>query len=216
MKMNVLSFGGNQRQIVRDTPQFSFSSSTFSWTPDSKSVLVSLKNGTFLLDQSTTTVDTDRLFDVTATLPTLRSQWDEQIKTQRVTDISRLPSDITPLASSSAIFKVSLDETKLLYKESTASNHFNVYNFKDKKTYQLPNAKQVYWLAEPENRHVVLINDSEIAVIEFEGTNRATIFSGSFENGVAFPWPDGLRIVVQTSFNRLNNQDGNLYTISLR
>lgn len=214
MKTNPLNLGGNQRQIIKDMPGFSFSNASLFWTPDSKSVLVTLTNGNFLLD-ATTTNDGAKLFDVTATLPALKAQWDEQEKTQKTTLINRLPIEISKTASASAMVKISYDETKALYKENLNVKGFKVYDIEKKKTYDIPDAKIIYWLPEPENTHLVLVNDQEISIIESEGTNRVVIFSGPFENGIAYPWSDGLRLVILTSFSRALGS-ANLYTISLR
>ncbi|HKZ34528.1 MAG TPA: PEGA domain-containing protein [Patescibacteria group bacterium] len=216
MKEHPLSLGGNQRQIVKDTPRLTWAKAKFTWTPDSLSVLASFPDGSNYLLDATRLNTPEKIFDVTATLSRLKAEWEDERKIQEDARLARLPEPAQKIASGSALVKISQDETKLLLQKPEDTDSYLVYDIKDDKTFSIPVAKEVYWLPEPENRHLILVEDNTISVVEYEGTNKMTLYSGYFEEKVAYPWPDGLQLVILTNFNFAAGVVSNLYTLSLR
>jgi len=53
----------------------------------------------------------------------------------------------------------------------------------------------------------------KIEIIEYDGTNLVTVYTGQFEDDFVFPWPSGNKLVILTSLNSLAT---NLYAINLR
>ncbi len=49
--------------------------------------------------------------------------------------------------------------------------------------------------------------------MEYDGQNRTTLYSGPFVNRFLYPWPDGSRLLIQTSFSP--ETPANLYAIEL-
>lgn len=101
-------------------------------------------------------------------------------------------------ATSSAIH--SLQSTDI----QTTIDNFNVYHtslYSD--TFQ--------W--HPDSRHLFFTSDNEIKVVEYDGTNVDTLYSGPFTKKFAYPWPNGSRLLVLTSFSP--NVPLNLYAIEL-
>jgi len=70
----------------------------------------------------------------------------------------------------------------------------------------------IHWLAD--SKHLVFIEDSQVKVIEIDGTNKQTVFSGPFLNGFIFPSADGTRLVVLTSLHA--DLPPNLYGVKIR
>jgi hypothetical protein len=75
---------------------------------------------------------------------------------------------------------------------------------------QLP----VQWL--PSSRHLILVEKDKISIMDYDGTNKATVYAGPFVDGYVFPWPDGGRLVILTSLNQAASGKPNLYSINLR
>lgn len=67
------------------------------------------------------------------------------------------------------------------------------------------------WL--PTSRHLVFNEDSEINIIEYDGTNLTQVYMGPFEDNFVYPWPSGNKLVILTS---LSSPITNLYAINLR
>lgn len=80
--------------------------------------------------------------------------------------------------------------------------------------FEIPAANLVTWY--PDSAHLILVEDGKISIIEFEGTNKATIFTGPFENNFVYPASNGTRLVILTNFNQAAGTLPNLYTLNLR
>lgn len=67
----------------------------------------------------------------------------------------------------------------------------------------------------PDSKHLLVVRDKKIEVMEYDGSNRTTIYAGPFIDNYVFPWTNGTKIVILTT---LGNPDipPNLYTISFK
>jgi hypothetical protein len=74
------------------------------------------------------------------------------------------------------------------------------------------NHQPIYWLAT--SRHIVFIEENKIKVKEYDGNNKQTLFAGPFENGFAYPWPDGNRLLILTSL--YSDRPANLYAVTIK
>lgn len=186
-----------------------FSQASLKWSADSKQVLATVGGSNFLLD-------TDRLNseprDITATLDLTLKGWEDDIRAKnevRILSIKNL--SLQKIASSSAEVHWSPDETKMLAKKDAT---FKVYDLEDKKDYDMPDAKAHLWL--PDSRHIILIEDTTISIIDYDGTNKAIIYAGKFEDSFVFPWPDASRLVIISSIPTPTASEPNLFGINLR
>ncbi len=68
----------------------------------------------------------------------------------------------------------------------------------------------------PTNRHLLLMLDGKIDVMEYDRTNWSTVYAGPFTDGFMAPWPNSSRIVMITNLNPGASTLPNLYTINLR
>jgi len=70
----------------------------------------------------------------------------------------------------------------------------------------------LYWLAT--EKHLVFIEENQVKVVETDGTNKQTLFSGPLQNSYAFPSPEGNRLIVLTSMHP--HLPANLYEVTIR
>ncbi len=68
------------------------------------------------------------------------------------------------------------------------------------------------WFAD--SKHLLFAKDDRIQVISYDGTNNTTLYSGPFAENFIYPWPDGSRLVILTSFSP--DSPKNLYTVELK
>ncbi|MBI2085988.1 PEGA domain-containing protein [Candidatus Daviesbacteria bacterium] len=119
----------------------------------------------------------------------------------------------------------SSDKTKSLTADSEATlkageailktdSSVKVYDLKDRKEYAIPPAKSHIWL--PDSMHIILIEEGTISVVDFDGTNKAVIYAGSFQDNFVFPWLDSSRLVIISSFPTPTASEPNLYGINLK
>lgn len=196
-----------------------FSKASLKWSPDSKQILVTVGSNNYSLDSNNLNNDPR---DITAILAATLKGWDEDTKAK---DLARIESIKDPkfrqIASDSAILRWSPDETKFMSRRESLSDKdkngvsdMKVYDLELGKGYSLPTAKAQIWL--PDSRHIILVEDNTVSVLDFDGTNKDVIYAGKFEDSFVFPWPDSSRLVIISSFPTPTASEPNLYGINLR
>lgn len=65
----------------------------------------------------------------------------------------------------------------------------------------------------PNSKHVIFIKDDRIQIMEYDSTNNTTVYSGPFVTDFIYPWPDGSKLLIMTSFSP--DSPMNLYAIEL-
>lgn len=107
------------------------------------------------------------------------------------------------------------DEEKVLYQDK--DGRYKVYDLKLKKEYTLPNVSDILkitWFAD--SNHLVIAQKDQISIIESDGANKMTVFSGKFENGFVFSHPSGQRLIILTTLTQSDGTRPNLYSINLK
>lgn len=187
-----------------------FSKATLKWSPDSKQVLASVGQDNYLLGADNLNSDPR---DITAILEGTLKGWNDDIKLKddvRVASIKNVK--FRKIASESAFLTWAPDETKFMSKNG--SKDTRVYDLEEDKDYGVPAAKSILWL--PDSRHLILVGDTTISVVDFDGTNEAVIYAGNFKDNFVFPWPDSSRLVIISSFPTPTASEPNLYGINLK
>lgn len=195
-------------QIVTNTV-VDYSNATLRFSPDSKQVLATVGKNNYLLREDTLNSEPR---DITAILPATLKTWDDDVSAKDVARIEAIKDiNIKKLASSSGVLRFSPDETKFMFAES---QELKVYDIEGKKQYDLPSSKFHLWL--PDSKHIILLEEGTISIMDFDGTNKAVIYAGKFEDSFVFPWPDSSRLVIVSSFPTPTASEPNLYGINLR
>ncbi|PIY80640.1 MAG: hypothetical protein COY80_01840 [Candidatus Pacebacteria bacterium CG_4_10_14_0_8_um_filter_42_14] len=65
----------------------------------------------------------------------------------------------------------------------------------------------------PDSAHLLYREDSELKVVSYDATNPTTVYSGPFYENFLYPWPDGKRLIILTSFSP--SAPANLYAVEL-
>lgn len=73
-------------------------------------------------------------------------------------------------------------------------------------------AGNVQWY--PDSAHLIITRDGGIDLLEYDGTNRVTIYAGPMDPSFVYPWPDGSRLITRIQFSP--DTIPNLYTIKLK
>lgn len=208
-------------QIASNNP-IDYSKATLKFSPDSKQVLATIGQNNFLLDSENLNSDPR---DITAILSSTQKGWDDDIRdkeSSRVLAIKDL--GVRKIASDSAMVEWSPDETKFIHRDTPLSdlekkgqtiiNNFKVYDLEEKKDYNLPPARAHSWLAD--SRHIILVEDGKISIADFDGTNKAVIYAGSFVDNFVFGWSDSSRLVIISSVPTPTASEPNLFGINLK
>lgn len=64
--------------------------------------------------------------------------------------------------------------------------------------------------------HLIINKDSAIEVVEYDGTNRAALYSGPRDTSFVYPWPDGSKLLISTNLGSDEQVPLNLYAITIK
>lgn len=165
-------------------------------------------------------------------------QKQEELSFQQI--LTKLPEKLQEILTSegeSLVF--SPDETRVLYRVKTKVNlpekfltkeiigastqqetrnlepgSWYVYDRKEDKNFLISDNQEIKISWFPTSRHLLLVEEGvSIEIVEYDGHNQVTIYSGPFEKTHVFPFPSGKQLLILTSLN--NNRPPDLYSISL-
>ena len=187
-----------------------FSKAELRWSTDSKQVLATVDNNNYLLEYDRLNSDPR---DITPTLAATLQSWEEDTKSKNDARIESIKDiRLRQIASDSGVLRWSPDETKFM--AGNKEEELKVYDLESRKDYPIPGANVHIWL--PDSRHAILVEEKTISIINFDGTNKAVIYAGSFLDNFVFPWPDSSRLVIISSFPTPTASEPNLYGINLK
>lgn len=229
------------KQLSSNLPNIDWSKFTFTFSPNSKQVLAKniTNNVNYLINLDNST-DYKNLYDVTAKLSLIKEEWNAQEQQIIKAKIISLPIEIQALISTNSAKNIvfNSDETKVLYLAQINGNlkkdlispppaqstqnqvrdikkdNYYVYDLKDGTNF-LIGSKDLYnlnWLANSNN--LVYVEDQKIQTVEYDNTNKQTLFAGNFNKDAVYPWLDGNKIITLTA--PYSNAQENLYSISVR
>lgn len=70
----------------------------------------------------------------------------------------------------------------------------------------------VQWF--PDSKHILFNDGDHIFLMEYDNTNKTSVYSGPFDPQFIYPWPDGSKVLTLTSFSSTSLP--NLYAIDLK
>ena len=68
----------------------------------------------------------------------------------------------------------------------------------------------------PTSSHLLLTEEGKISIMDYDATNKITLYAGPFIGDLIAPWPNGSKIVILTSLNPQPDAEPNLYAINIR
>ena len=229
------------RQIATNFPGIDWSKATFSFSPDSREVLASFPRlGINYLLNLNTPINLSSLVDVTPRLALIRSDWQKQDQDFIKIKLDRLPKELKTLVAteSSKLISFSSDD-KILYLAATDSalpnnlispppaqstqqqsrhlkkDNYYVYNLKDDTNFLVGPQNSIsnpFWM--PNSSNLIFVEMQTITAVDYDSTNKATLFAGNFNSDIVFPWADGTKIITLTS--AYTGAVQNLYAVTVR
>jgi hypothetical protein len=212
---------------------------TWEWSPEGREILLTTEFGTkYLLDTAQFTAASERVAIKQTELDTLYEQWDELKNKRLESQISQVDDPIeTILSEHMKDIKFSPDENRILYEASGSASlptdaveqlpgsstqdqardiedgNKYVYDIKEDRNFKVGEKDEsLAWI--PNSLNLLLPKPDKIIVLDYDGTNRQTVFSGNYEYPYAFPSTSAGRILVLTNFG--GQEYPNLYWLSLR
>ena len=181
--------------------------------------------------------------EITLSKDTLIQAWQNE-KTKNFNKIlETFPKDFDKIASDSFnIISFSPNETKVLYQakknvelplmikpvmiatnqtpeeRSIKKGETYVYDRKEDKNFPLsstfnPLLSSLKWYSD--SRHLIIEENKKIAIVDYDDTNKQTVYSGPFESSFFNPTSDG-KIIVLINLNSQVNELPDLYLVGIR
>ncbi len=181
---------------------------------------------------------TDRIVSLSSR-ETILSQWND-IKNQQIeAQLSRLPKELAQIfQEKTQIIAFSPDETKILYsatasatitegiikplpgsstqqqKRSTEKGKVYVFDIKEDRNFEITTDDSVvYWL--PNSTNLMIPQKDKISIVDYDGTNLQSVYSGSYVYPTAYPSPSTGRLFVLTNLGA-TGAPVNLYSLNLK
>lgn len=221
-----------------------FSKTLVNFSPDFKQAIFdfTLADDSVISYLFTVDAENQELFDVTNSKPTLLAAW-EQEKAEETTKIMEsFPKEIQKIASDSFnIVSFSPSKTKILYRAKLnlnlpliidppliASNQTNeersvnknsvyVYDLKEDKNFLIDGSdfdeEKVRWYSD--SKRFALKDNGRLSIINYDGKNKQTVYSGPIEEGF-FAVNSGGQLIIMANLNPQLNKLPDLYQIGIR
>lgn len=230
------------RQLATTSATLNWPEFTFTFSPNSHQILANnSKTKINYLISLDSPITSQKLTDVTKNLKDIYADWQTQTSLIINNKISRLPKEIQTLVSTSSAQHVqySSKEDKVLYLAQTDGNikdnlitpppaqstqtqnrqvksgNYYIYDIKDDTNFLIGSQKdisQLFWI--PNTSNLIFVQNKNLKVIDYDGTNQQTLLSSNFDSNCVYPWIDGSKIVILTNLSLSTTE--NLYSISIK
>jgi len=228
---------------VKLPTEIDFIKATVDFSPDAKQVIVQFDNGSIYLlalDEE----NKEPSFITAESKNNLLAAWAEEKNLEIAKIIEAFPKDLRKIASDSFhIISFSPDKTKFLYQPENeiilpqiikpaliATNqtpeernldkdNLYVYDLKEDKNFMIIyNPKSLvpnpyFWY--PDSKHLVINEESKIAVVDYDNTNKQIVYSGPFEKEFLTVTYDG-KLVILTNLNSQLNKFPDVYAVGIK
>ena len=216
-----LFFDNRLRKIVSDSSTTQFSKSNFSWSADGKNIFVETQNTgstvvrSYLLRADQENTNPTELGDQAISQ---KNTFLANIANLEKSKLDKLGTQAQTLAKDAKTLRFSKDNSAVIIIKDSGTVIYdtkpNLLSNPKPTTIVLPSGANYFFLQDDQS-HIVAIENSTLSVMDRDGTNKVDLFTGDFDPGAVFSWPDGNRIVISINLNSKQNPLPNLYTIDL-
>jgi len=229
-------------QLATTSATLNWPEFTYTFSPNSRQILATNpKTKINYLLSLDSPISSQKLTDVTKNLKEIYTEWETQTSLIIANKIDKLPKEIQSLISTASAQHVqySSKEDKILYlaqadgyitdnlitpppaqstqtqNRQVKSGNYYVYDIKDDTNFLIGPHKdisQLFWI--PNTNNLVYVQEQNLKVIDYDGTNQQTILSSNFNSNCVYPWIDGSKIIILTNLSLSSTE--NLYSLSIK
>lgn len=211
---------------------------SYMFSPNNRELLLETKTGIYVLN----TNEFIKQNDLTAsnlTKDAILKNWKLEYDKKVLSELKLLPNEVSEILTKHASnFAFSADETMVMYVASNSASLKDnlitelpgsstqkqerdikvgktyIYDIKEDRNFMVnDNGKSLYWL--PTSRHLVLPDKGKIIVMDYDGTNRQTVFSGDYIDPHAYPFVNASKLLILTNLGSPSTTS-NLYSLSIK
>ena len=213
-----------------------FSKVVVDFSPDAKQVIVEFDNGFIYL----LTLDEENKEPSLITVESKNNlilAWEEEKNMEIAKIIETFPKDLRKIASDSFhIVSFSPDKTKFIFQpenemiipqiikppliatnqtpeeRSLNKNNLYLYDLKEDKNFRIQNSAILWY---PDSRHLIINEETKIAIVDYDNTNKQIVYSGPFEKDFLTVTDNG-KIVILTNLNSQLNKFPDVYAVGIK
>lgn len=212
--------------------------STYVFSPDGRQLLLESSVGSYLLD-SNEFVQQNQRVNIAAKKEEIIKSWALEKTKKEKAELKNLPPDLAEIFTNKvSYFTFSPDETMVLYQASSEAKLKDylendlpgsstqqeerdikpgkkyTYDIKEDRNFNVGDKDSIlYWL--PTSRHLVQSLTDKIVVMDYDGTNRQTVFSGNYIAPHAYPFVNASKLLILTNLGA-DSKTSNLYSLSIK
>lgn len=211
---------------------------TWYFSPTAREILLETSTGMFLLDTGSFTPQNQRI-NIVSKVSSITVSWEKEKKTKLEAQTRNLPLRLQEILSKGTYaFTFSPDENKIVFTASSSAtleenlipqlpgsstqkqnrnikiDHTYVYDIKEDRNFLVDEGtpRKLFWLSN--SRNLVLAEEGTITIMDYDGTNRQSVYSGSFISPFVYPFINSSKILVLTNLG--SNSTPNLYSLNLK
>lgn len=230
-----LGFSSGPRRITDGD----LTNDSYVFSPDGRQIMLTASNGDYVLDSGSFTPQ-NQMVNIASQKSSILAQWTSEKNLTDQSLIRNLPTVLNDvLTNGSSNFVFSPDRTMVLYTASSSGTlpgnliaqlpgastqkqernlqvgHTYVYDIKEDRNFLISDqlSPTVRWM--PDSRHILLSNPSQVIIMDYDGTNKETVYSGSYVGSFAFPFDNTTRLLILTNFGA-GTAPANLYALTIK
>lgn len=216
---------------------------SYFFSPNSKQILLNISNGVYILNSGSYTPQSQRV-NILPKKDEILKDWDAEDLTKNKSLLSILPQIMQDLLSlENTKFLFSPDETMIMYtpiKNMDIPNYLipqlpgsstqkqdrdikvgktYVYDIKEDRNFLISedsidsSSHAFYWM--PDSRHILNPITGKVVVMDYDGTNKQNVYSGSYISPFAFPYRNTTKLLILTNLGSID-QTPNLYELTIK
>jgi len=211
---------------------------TYQFSPNNREILLETKTNIYVLNANEFVSQLD-LKQSIQTKEEILKEWEIEKSKKDDSELKLIPSEVAEMLNENTnMFSFSPDETMVMYVASSEAilkedlipklpgsstqtenrdikvGKTYIYDIKEDKNFLVnENGRSLYWL--PTSRHLLLPDEGKIIVMDYDGTNRQTVFSGDYIAPHAYPFVNASKLLILTDLGS-SSSTPNLYSLSIK
>jgi len=212
---------------------------TYFFSPDARQIMLTTSNGIFVLDTGSFTPQNQRV-NIASQKDITLVEWEKEKSAKNASLVKNLPPELIDiLTRKTSNFVFSPDGQMILYTasasgtlpdnlisplpgSSTQKQERNiqggrtyVYDIKEDRNFFITDQPQpvLRWMST--SRHLLLAMSGQVVIIDYDGTNKELVYSGSYVGTYAFPFNNATKLLILTNLGA-GSASPNLYTLTIK
>ncbi len=230
-----LGFSNDPKRITNGD----MTNAVYSFSPDGRQIMLTTSNGISVLDTGSFAPQNQRV-NISSQKDAILAGWKKEKLAKDAGLTKNLPPELTDiLTRKTSKFIFSPDQNMILYTASGSGTLPNnlipplpgastqkqerdiqtdrtyIYDIKEDRNFLITDQPEPVLRWMPTSRHLLLASQGQIVIMDYDGTNKEVVYSGSYVAPDAFPFNNTTRLLILTNLGA-GTASPNLYTLTVK